>query len=247
MNKNESSASVYIDKHSIGKSIFLHLIPGVIVTVLYIALIPLVRSVGYPSILALFLAVIAGVIPFQFGYVLYHAKKKNGNFSLKGVFDYNRTSSWWQYLLVSVGYVLWSVVCFIILPRFYSQDLMETFFFWVPDWFIADEGSNLSTMTLAVIITAGFISNISGAIVEELYFRGILLPKISWMGTWAPIFSAFLFTLYHFDSIWQSPERFINLVPIIFLAWYKKDLKMIILPHCALNFVSVLLFALEVL
>jgi hypothetical protein len=247
MNNEKSTGIANSDKHSIGRSVFLHLIPGVIVTLLYVALIPLVRIMGYPSILALFLAVIVGVIPFQFGYVLYHAKKRNGSYSLKGVFEYSHTSPWWQYLLVSIGYVLWSVVCFIILPKLYSQNLMETFFYWVPDWFIPDEGSNLGTMALTVIIVAGFVSNLSGAIVEELYFRGILLPKISWMGTWAPRFSAFLFTIYHFDSIWQSPERFINLVPIIFLAWYKKDLKMIIFPHCALNFVSIVLFSLEVI
>lgn len=235
------------DMHSLGKSVLFHLLPGIIVLLLYLMFIPAVRALGFPSILAIFLAVVFGVIPFQLGYVLYHAKKKNGRFSLKGAFPYDRKSPWWQYILVTVIYVAWSVLCFIVLPKFYSQFVMDHVFFWLPDWFIPNEGTNLTSGVILIILIAGFISDITGAIVEELYFRGILLPKVSWMGVWAPLITTLLFAAYHLDSPYKFIERFLSMLPIVFLVWWKKDLKMIILPHCTVNAIGMILFAMELL
>lgn len=245
MNNKGASVSKQIDQHSVGKSVFLHLVPGIIVTFIYIALIPMVKIWGYPSMLALFIAVSLGVIPFQLGYVFYHAKRVNGNYSFKGIFPYSKKSPWWHYVIVTIFYIAWSVLCFLILPKYYSHYLMENFFFWVPEWFIPNKGSILTSTAAWVIIITGFFSNISGAVIEELYFRGILLPKVSWMGKWAPLFTTFLFTVYHFDSIWQSIERYLSMLPLVFLVWWKKDLRMILIPHCALNAVSIALMAID--
>ncbi|HEX2944424.1 MAG TPA: CPBP family intramembrane glutamic endopeptidase [Clostridia bacterium] len=235
------------EQHSISRSIVMHLLPGVIVTLLYIAFIPVVQVWGFPTVLALFLAVIFGVLPFQFGYVFYQAKKKNGSFSLKGVFAYDRRSPWWQYALVTVLYVAWSVVCFLVLPKFYSGALMENVFFWLPAWFIPGEAAGTSTAAVFVIILAGFLSDIPGAIAEEFYFRGILLPKVAWMGKLAPLFTTFLFAAYHLDSPYKFIERFLSMLPIIYLVWRTKDMKMIIIPHCIVNAIGILLMAAEML
>lgn len=232
-------------QHSIGQTIFLHLFPGVLVVGIYLACIPLFQWWGLPTIFALMAAILVGVIPYQVGYVFYQAKKQNRTFSLKGVFAYNQRSSWWFYVLISVVFLLWSIFCFKILPAFYSEGFMKTFFFWIPDWFFPTEGHDLSATVIWALLAVGLIANVGGAIAEEWYFRGILLPKISWMGRFTPFVGTLLFTLYHLDSLWQSPERFLNLMPLIFLGWWKKDLNAILIPHCVVNAIAVILVGLE--
>ena len=43
--------------------------------------------------------------------------------------------------------------------------------------------------------------------VEELYFRGYLLPRISRLGAWAPLVNTVLFSLYHLFTPWLSVGR----------------------------------------
>jgi membrane protease YdiL (CAAX protease family) len=225
----------------------MHLIPGVIITALYIAFMPIVKLFDYPTILALFLGVLFG-ITFQLGYVLYTAKKKTGSYSLKGALTaYTHRSPVWQYIILSIVYVAWCVLCFLILPKLYGQAVMDHLFSWIPEWFIPSEGSNLSMTAIIVIVVAGFLSNIGGAIVEELYFRGVLLPKVSWMGSWAMLFTTVLFTVYHFDSPWQFIERFLSMLPLVIYAWRKKDFLAALIPHCALNAVSIVLMTMELM
>lgn len=53
-------------------------------------------------------------------------------------------------------------------------------------------------------MATGFI----GPFIEELYFRGFLLPRMAWMKKWALLVEAFLFALYHIWSPWQLVTRF---------------------------------------
>jgi hypothetical protein len=40
--------------------------------------------------------------------------------------------------------------------------------------------------------------------VEEYYFRGYLLPRLSRFGSLAPVINVALFSLYHFFTPWQA-------------------------------------------
>jgi AcrR family transcriptional regulator len=46
----------------------------------------------------------------------------------------------------------------------------------------------------------------SSMVVEELYFRGYLLPRISRFGGWAPVINCCLFALYHFWQPFNLPS-----------------------------------------
>ncbi len=64
------------ERHSVARTVALHLLPGALVTVFYTAAAPVVRSLGFPSLMAIFLAILFVLVPFELGYLLYRAKKE---------------------------------------------------------------------------------------------------------------------------------------------------------------------------
>ena len=76
------------DQHALGRSIVLHLLPGVLLLVWFVITGPLAEKLGAPA----FLAIIAGIgvvmIPFELGYLLYLGWQRNGKLSLEGVVLY---------------------------------------------------------------------------------------------------------------------------------------------------------------
>lgn len=62
-------------QHSFQKSVLLHLLPGMLTGIVYYALAPVVRSFGFPTVMALILAGILAIIPFELGYLFYQKKK----------------------------------------------------------------------------------------------------------------------------------------------------------------------------
>lgn len=62
--------------HSLLKSIFLHLLPGILTALAYFLLVPFVREIGYHSIMALILAGLITVFPFEFGISYFQKKHK---------------------------------------------------------------------------------------------------------------------------------------------------------------------------
>jgi len=61
-------------EHSFLKSLTLHLLPGIMAGICYFMLVPSVKSNGYPSVMALCLAGLLVLIPFQLGVLIYEKK-----------------------------------------------------------------------------------------------------------------------------------------------------------------------------
>ncbi|MBA3426315.1 MAG: hypothetical protein H0U04_17670 [Rubrobacter sp.] len=66
----------------------LHLLPGALITAFYALLAPVVRSLGFPSLMAIFLSILFVLVPFELGYLLYRSRRKNGDLSLRNVVLY---------------------------------------------------------------------------------------------------------------------------------------------------------------
>ena len=62
-------------QHSVARTVVLHLLPGVLMVVFYVLAAPLVRSLGFPSLMAIYLAILLVLIPFELGYLFYRARK----------------------------------------------------------------------------------------------------------------------------------------------------------------------------
>ena len=71
--------------------------------------------------------------------------------------------------------------------------------------------------------------------VEELYFRGYLLPRMK--GKFAILFQSFLFAAYHFFSPWMIIAITLGFLPILF-GVKKKNIYVGIIAHILCNSVG---------
>ena len=91
------------------------------------------------------------------------------------------------------------------------------------------------TLVLALVFN-GFLA----PLVEEVYFRGFLLPRMKNLGIFAPFVNSIIFSVYHFFSPWENISRIIAISPIAYTVWKHKDLRLDIITHCSLNTLSVI-------
>jgi len=126
--------------------------------------------------------------------------------------------------------------------------VIDALFGWLPDWFVrpvdvdrlTDFSRDAWLVTLAAyLVLNGFI----GPVVEELYFRGYLLPRMEWMGRWATLINVSLFSLYHFWSPWQIVGRILGFGPTVYAVHWKENVYLGMVVHCTLNTLGVILVA----
>jgi membrane protease YdiL (CAAX protease family) len=241
ISRKETLINTDVEQLGTVKAIVLHLLPGVLITLFYIVVAPLVMNAGFPAINALLLAAVFILIPFQLGYLFYEGKRKNGRFSLKGVVLYREAIPVWQYFVLLPLLLIWNFVWFRALASL-DGFLAQNFFYWLPDWFFGGSLSQYSLPTLLVtfvflLLTTG----IAAPIVEELYFRGYLLPRISRLKGWAPLLNIVLFSLYHFFTPWQFITRIVALLPLGYIVWWKRNIYVGMIQHVLLNTIMTLL------
>jgi membrane protease YdiL (CAAX protease family) len=229
-----------IQPHSVWQSIILHLLPGVLLLLFFFLAVPIIKNLELPIRFAAMLGVFLVLIPFELGVLFYEGKKRNGRFSLRGVIVYRDKIPLWQYFLWVTLLVVWSSIWAILLSPF-GNFLIKTLFFWLPAWFIYSDNSGTSRIILAVMVTGYGIANVSAAMVEELYFRGYLLPRLSRLKDWAPLVNTVLFALQHFLTPWQQPFIIMGVLPQAYLVFKKRNIYLGILAHCILNLLSTLL------
>jgi membrane protease YdiL (CAAX protease family) len=234
-----------IQPHSIWQSILLHLLPGVLLLVFFIIAAPLVEHLGLPFRFAAILGVLLVLIPFELGVLFHEGKKRNGRFSLKGIVAYQERMPRWQYFLWVPLLVVWSSIGALLLSPL-ANFLIKTIFYWLPAWFTYSDYNGSSRIILVVMVTLFGIANVSAAIVEELYFRGYLMPRLSRIKGWAPLVNTVLFALQHFLTPWQVPFIILGVLPQAYLVSKKRNIYLGILAHSILNLLSTILLILSV-
>jgi membrane protease YdiL (CAAX protease family) len=211
-----------IRQHSIPKSVILHLLPGAVGTFAYVIITPFLMESGYPSILGILTAAAVVILPIELGYLLYQSRKINGNFLLKGIVLYQKSLPKWQYVVIPLGLVIWGFLVTGITPLL-DNVIVENLFSWLPDWyFIFDPNQFRGYARPALLLTFWVGLIVNGFVlptVEEMYFRGYLLPRIERFGKWVPLINLSLFSLYHFWTPWQFISRIILLLPWVYVAW----------------------------
>jgi membrane protease YdiL (CAAX protease family) len=230
--------------YSLTKLVFLHLAPGVAILTLYLALVPLVRSHGWPPLFALLLAAFFGVVPVQLGHLLLVGRKLNHRLSLVGVLGNNSTLSKWQYF---VFVPLLCLIAIVILLATTPVDawLTRTVFAWLPSWYFYSNPAVFASYPRRILaITFGLRIMIDGLMipfVEELYFRAYLLPRLDRFGRGAPVINHGLFTLYHLWQPQNYPTILFGIFPMVWLTWWKGNYRLAMFTHMSLNLISGLL------
>lgn len=231
-----------IEKHSLSQSIFLHLLPGALVGLCYFLLAPVVIEYGFPNVMALIIAGIVVLLPFELGFLLYQ-KKITGKKFLGGIVRYQKPLKIWQYILwVAVIFVLTGLAFKVF--AFASEYLIQLFN-WIPSAYMLDMGLGGEYSRINLIITYSLFFLIIVLIlptVEELYFRGYLLPRMpnNLKGWVVPIHSA-LFALYHTWTPWLFITRTIGVLPLIYLVKRKENIYIGIIAHCIINSIDLII------
>jgi membrane protease YdiL (CAAX protease family) len=224
-----------IEKHSMTQSIILHLLPGILVGCFYLLIRQPVVNMGYPSIIALILAFAFILIPVELGTLLYQGKKKTGRFTLRGIISYRNSIPWWQYLV-------WVFVIFITIGAIFTllkpvdAFLRERLFFCMPDINYGLDGNySRKTLIITYSLVLLFVAVLS-PLVEELYFRGYLLPRMK--GKFATLLHSLLFAAQHVLEPWMIITRTLGLLPLLF-GVKKKNIYIGIIVHILCNMVNV--------
>jgi len=187
--------------------------------------------------MALMCAIPLILVPVELGWLLYEGKKKNGRYSLQGVVLYRNSITLWQYI---IGIPLLFVALGLIFTLMKPVDVFfrEQVFAFLPALESGLEAGYARSVLIATWTMAAVFGALVGPTVEELYFRGYLLPRMGYAGKWAPLLHSFLFGLYHIWTPWMFLTRTLGMLPLAYAVRWR-NLNLAILVHILVNMLDV--------
>jgi len=228
-----------LHQHSISKSVFLHLFPGIVFTAILFFTCTIITDLTIPRALIFYSLALLILVPMFIIIIKMNEREKGTG---KHFYDSIR------YLeKIPVGKVVgmvflasvWAVLIF-VLGKPFNSFFQTHLFSWMGNQFnISDyliSPQNYSKNILIITWVVGlFSTSLIVPIFEEIYFRGYLLPRIDRYKIFAPIIGTILFCLYHFFSPWMFLVRVIAILPMIVLVWKYKNIQIGIVCHVLLN------------
>lgn len=227
-------------QHSKSKSVLYHLYPGVLITLFFVATTPFLIRHGLPPQLSMLLSIVVVVTPV----IMIHldkARSKEGVNNLKELISYKEKLPTKRLLLYSLGLIVFAYLVY-GLTQALNVSISARLLSWLPEWYQVRDFEGYSRRIVLVTLLLNILLNgLLAPFLEEIYFRGYLLPRMETWGKMAPVLSALLFSLYHF---WQPQiylTLFIALIPMVWLTWKTKSIRLAIYTHCGLNIMGALL------
>jgi len=128
---------------------------------------------------------------------------------------------------------------------------LASVFQWISETFRREMGLagdfSRSKLVLTYALHLIFIVFLAPA-VEELYFRGFLLPRMPKKLRWAgPLVHSLLFALYHVWSPWMFVARTLALLPLIYVVRWKQNLYLGMGAHWLINSIDFVMGVLIIL
>jgi len=182
--------------------------------------------------------------------MLYEGRQLNGKFSLTGVVLYREKTPWGKFALIFIGAfaVIYALIT-LITPI--NALITANLFSWLPNWMFLEEQSQYLAYAKNILVIIFSIQLIVTGIflpwVEELYFRGYLLPRISRFKWWAPVFSGLCFGLYHSWQLYGFLTVFVLGTALSFIVMWRQDIRLSIGLHVFANIFARLAFLLVAL
>lgn len=228
----------------------LHLLPGALGVAAYIVLAPPVKEAGYPALAAFLLAAGLVILPVELG-VLWLARihaRAAGETLIPYREPMARRSWAWLVPVLLVAAILLSVIVATV-----GGIVGQWLSVWLPAWYAVGDGlqplagkpidavavGHYSTSVWTITLGAYMLLNgVAEPIVEELYFRGWLLPRMGRLGRWAPFVNVFLFSLYHFWLPAQLLSRLAAILPVAYAVRWRRNVYLGMVVHIALNAVG---------
>jgi hypothetical protein len=182
--------------------------PAAIAFAAVLALAPLMPRLGLPRFFSFTVGEALVLTPIELGLLLRAAHRATGRWSLRAlpsVLAYRRPLTRRMILLAPVGLVL-AVAIIVVYNSSVGSALSAGLTGIYPHWLIAaaDAPAGFSKVVLVSTLLATLaIDGVINPTVEELYFRGYLLPRLPVAGLTAIPVSAALFALQHYWQPWN--------------------------------------------
>lgn len=211
--------------------VVLSALPIVLAVISHMTIRPLVEWFGLPPRYESFVRL---SLLFELGFVIYLGIKLSGRLTLKDAVRYREALPWWWY---PVGFVVFLALGFGImaLSTPLATFLRETVFAGVSASTTPVDPSLYSQPVLIGLAIGTLIQLPLAAVIEELYFRGTLLPRMEGLGWWAPVISAISWAATHAGQPWDIPGLALMFLPMIFFTKWKKNVYLITLIHGVSN------------
>jgi membrane protease YdiL (CAAX protease family) len=237
-----------IERHTIAGTTAAHLLPGVMALLFYVPATRVAARAGWPAPFALFLTMLVVLIPYELA-VLLRARKRARSAGAPAAIPYVRRLPVLEYALLVPPMLAWAFFCFFVLAPHEERLVSAHVSAWLPAWLAAAAPSSSPSKSawVATMLFGLLVNGIAVPVVEELYFRGYLLPRIPLSRGWAPLLNAALFSLYHLFSPWQNLARTAAVVPIAYAVSWKRSVFVGIAAHCLLNTIAMSLALLALL
>lgn len=150
---------------------------------------------------------------------------------------FNRFDGRGMFVVLPVVFIIFSFLCLPYLQWIgipVREWIRGIDFFAMPEYSIFLGGPNGLYNFPPIALIALLIGNFLG---EELYYRGYLMKKTAFLGSWNWAVSGFLFGIYHF---WQAEQTWPLAIPAmifgLMMVW-RKDIYVLIVLHMLLNLV----------
>jgi uncharacterized protein len=219
-------------QHTLAQSIVLHLLPGVLIAVVFFSTAALARQWHLPPFMAQCFADLVVLVPSVLGFLCYQGYRTNGRLSLDGVVLYRDRLPWWQFVGL-VPLILLAVGGLTVLLAPLGIGIFTRFFAWLPATFLTTtdlHAYSRSTLISSYLVFVVMIVLIA-PILEELYFRGYLLPRMARFGSWALVIHSVLFALYHVSSPWLAIGRALSVLPLVVVVQWKRNIYLGMAAH----------------
>ena len=221
------------------RSILFHLYPGAAITIAFILVTPSIIQYGYPAQLGILLSVALVALPVLALHLL-AAKNKEQLTGITTLNGFNRRLPMgklimYVLLLVVIAFIVWGIT------QPLNAWISAKIFSWLPGWYTTQDFKGYDPGKIKLVLFVNLLLNgIAAPFLEELYFRGYLLPRMNAFGKWSFVINTVLFSLYHFWQPYIYLTLVLSLLPMIYITWKTKDLRVATFTHCLLNIIGAL-------
>ncbi len=199
-------------------SVILHLLPKVALVAGSALVTPLLLEAGYPWQFSAFIVLPALISAIQLALLWYAAPlQSDGRRSLRSVITFQASLD---------NSVYWLAVPLIAIYGLVLRWLLQ-YDPWLSIISANLTGTALSqlaaSMMLAVFSFGLMFFGVLFPIVEELYYRGFLLPRLPAVGWAAPLVHILLYGFLPLQGPWETIMRFAMVIPLVLVVWKQRS------------------------
>ncbi len=225
-------------RHPWWLSVVLHALPGLAFVAGHRLLAPLLLQTGYGVPFTALVVVPALVAAVQLAVLWYAAPVQDGRRSLRSLISL-------QAPLAKKVYGLW-----VPLLVLYGLGLRWFVHYdpWLNSFSSTPAAMSLGTlepgMMLAVFSFGLTFFGVLAPVVEELYYRGFLLPRMPGQGLWIPLLHAAVYALVFSEMPW-AVMRFAAILPLVLVVWRQRSVYPAMMAQVVLR-VTILMYLLSI-